>query len=69
MVAGHGFTVVSINYALAPGANYPGPIMQTIDAYRFIRENPSRFPTVDTTRLVIGGDSAGAQVASQFAAM
>lgn len=34
-----------------------------------MKANPQRFPTVDLHRLIIGGDSAGAQLASQFVAM
>lgn len=34
-----------------------------------MKANPQRFPTVDLHRLIIGGDSAGAQLASQFIAM
>lgn len=69
LIAGQGYTVVSINYALAPETNYPGPIVQTGEAYSFLAQNAQRFPTVDLKRLVIGGDSAGTQITSQFIAV
>jgi acetyl esterase/lipase len=69
MIAANGYTVVSINYALAPDHNYQSPLIQTGEAYDFVISNPQRFPTVDGQRLVFGGSSAGAQIASQFMAM
>jgi acetyl esterase/lipase len=69
MMAAKGYTVVSINYALAPAQHYPGPIIQLGEAYEFLKSNRQRFPTINLHRLVIGGDSAGAQIASQFAAV
>ncbi|MGA2074362.1 MAG: alpha/beta hydrolase [Terriglobia bacterium] len=69
MIAARGYVVVSINYELAPETHYPSPIVQLGEAYRFLESNRHRFPTVDLHRLVIGGDSAGAQIASQFIAM
>jgi acetyl esterase/lipase len=64
--ASEGFTVVSINYALAPDNNYPTPLLQLNEVYTFLKANESRFPKIDLQRLIIGGDSAGAQIASQF---
>ena len=37
--------------------------------YAFLQREPQRFPTIDLHRLIIGGDSAGAQIASQFTAL
>lgn len=69
LVAARGYTIVSINYALAPGTPYPGPLVQLAQAHEFLRTAGARFPTVDLHRLVVGGDSAGAQVAAQFIAL
>lgn len=69
MTAARGYTIVSINYALAPGSRYPGPLLQLSEVYAFLKAEPRRFPTVDLRRLIIGGDSAGAQIASQFIAL
>jgi acetyl esterase/lipase len=69
MIPARGYTIVSINYALAPDNLYPGPIIQLGEVYEFLKRDPQRFPTVDLHRLIIGGDSAGAQIASQFTAL
>ncbi len=69
IVSAEGYTVISINYALAPDVHYPTPLIQTGEAYEFIKQNPGRFPAADIHRLIIGGDSAGAQLASQFIAL
>jgi acetyl esterase/lipase len=69
MIAANGYTVVSINYQRAPENHYPGPIIQLGEAYEFLQRDARRFPAVDLHRLIIGGDSAGAQIASQFTAL
>ncbi len=69
MIAAKGYTIVSMNYALAPDNLYPGRIIQLGEVYEFLKREPQRFPTVNLHRLIIGGDSAGAQIASQFTAL
>lgn len=69
MVAARGYTVVSINYELAPQNHYPGPVIQLGEVYTFLRSEAQQFPAVDPQRVIIGGDSAGAQIASQFVAL
>ncbi|RAK47099.1 lipase [Macrococcus epidermidis] len=67
-IAEKGFIVANINYALAPGNQYPTPILQELAAAKFLKKNDHQLP-IDFTQIIIGGDSAGAQIASQFAAM
>lgn len=66
MMASKGYTVVSIDYQVAPERIYPGPVQQMQDAYRFLKAKEQDYPMLDLARLVIGGDSAGAQLAAQF---
>ncbi|MCP0885738.1 alpha/beta hydrolase [Ligilactobacillus sp. WILCCON 0076] len=61
-----GYNVVSINYSLAPDNYYPAQIKQTGDAIRYIVANYSS--KLNVKRIVIGGDSAGAHIASQVIA-
>ena len=56
-----GYVVVNVNYALAPNYKYPTPLIQFDDAIQFIKHNKDRFP-IDLDQVVIGGDSAGAQL-------
>ncbi|KOP65591.1 hypothetical protein AMS62_10295 [Bacillus sp. FJAT-18019] len=69
MMASRGYTVVSINYEVAPEAKYPAPIIQFGEAYEYLNTLAPEFPSLDLDRLVVGGDSAGAQIASQFLAL
>ena len=64
-VASKGFIVVNMNYELAPSAIYPTPLYQVEEAYQFIEKNAQAYG-IDMDRLYFAGDSAGAQIISQF---
>lgn len=66
ILAGHGFTTVSVNYSIAPEKQYPTPIVQLNEALEYIEQNADRLH-VDTSRLVLAGDSAGSQIVAQMA--
>ncbi|HTE58272.1 MAG TPA: alpha/beta hydrolase [Verrucomicrobiae bacterium] len=68
LLASKGFTVVSLNYSLAPGRSYPTQIHQLNQAHKYIQENAERF-YVDTTKIYLAGDSAGAQLSAQMATL
>jgi acetyl esterase/lipase len=68
LLAHAGYTVASLDYSLAPGARYPVPVRQGNAALRYLTANAGRFGG-DPSRIVLGGDSAGAQIASQLAAV
>lgn len=63
-----GHVVVSMNYALAPNTTYPVPVMQTNQALTYIRDHVSEYQG-DPSNLFLAGNSAGAQIASQTAAL
>ncbi|PNZ12193.1 alpha/beta hydrolase [Staphylococcus simiae] len=67
-IAEQGYIVVNINYALAPQYKYPTPLIQMNQAIDFIKENKLELP-IDFDQVIIGGDSAGAQLASQYTAI
>jgi acetyl esterase/lipase len=67
-LASEGFVVVAVNYSLTPGKIYPTAIHQLNDAYAYIETNAVRF-SGDPSRFVLAGDSAGAQLSSQMAAI
>lgn len=66
--AAQGFTVVSVRYSLAPAHKYPLPLHQINDALGYLETNRARLG-IDTDRVVMAGDSAGAQITSQIATM
>ena len=68
MLALEGLTVVAVEYSRAPRARYPTPIRQVNDAIAYVREHADRFH-VDRGRIFVAGDSAGAQISSQIAAL
>lgn len=68
MLTGKGFTTVSIGYSLAPASTYPKPLRQVNAAIAYLIANQQKFG-IDATRIVLAGDSAGAQLSAQTAAM
>ncbi|MGV9746467.1 alpha/beta hydrolase [Rhodococcus zopfii] len=66
-LAAAGFTVVSIGYSLAPEHRYPTPVHQLNDAHAYLAEHAEELH-IDPDRLVLAGDSAGAQLSAQLAA-
>lgn len=68
VLAGRGFTVVNVDYTIAPEATYPAPIRQAIALLDYLDANSERLG-VRRDRWVLAGDSAGAQIAAQTAAL
>jgi acetyl esterase len=66
ILAGRGFVVVGLNYALAPGAQYPQPVEQVNKALAFLSKKAGDHH-LDPSRIVLAGDSTGAQIAAQLA--
>lgn len=65
-LAAHGYHIVNMNYALAPKGRYPSPLLQMNDAYQWILKNAETY-NFDTANFLFAGDSAGAQIVSQYA--
>lgn len=68
ILASKGFTVVAIDYALAPAAHYPTPVKQLNTALGYLLQN-SRQLHITPNRMVLAGDSAGAHITAQLAAI
>lgn len=68
ILAAEGYAAVSVDYTLGPEATYPTPVRQVNDALQHLVGNAASLG-VDPERLVLAGDSAGAQLASQVAAL
>ncbi|MBT2570696.1 alpha/beta hydrolase [Planococcus sp. ISL-110] len=67
-LADSGYVVANIDYALAPESLYPGPVLQANQALAYMQLHAAEYGG-DMERVFIGGDSAGAQIASQVAAL
>ena len=67
-MARRGFAFVNFNYRLAPQWHFPAPLWDTNAVMDWICKNAARYH-LDPSRIIIVGDSAGAQLASQYAAI
>jgi len=68
MLASHGFVVVAPSYSLAPESTYPVPVRQLMAVLSWLGTNAERFH-MDASRIVLAGDSAGAQLSTQLATL
>jgi len=66
ILAGKGYTVVGVDYSIAPGKTYPTPVRQVNTALSYLAKNAKRLH-IDPTRRVLAGDSGGAHIAAQLA--
>lgn len=67
-MAKRGFAFVNFNYRRAPKWKFPTPLADTNAVMEWIVHNARRYH-LDPDRIILLGDSAGAQMTSQFAAM
>lgn len=61
-LATKGYNVVSVNYRLAPKWQSPAPVEDIANAIKYLQEHAEEL-NIDTTKLVLIGRSAGAQIA------
>jgi len=66
ILAAQGYTVVGVDYSVAPEKRYPIALRQLDRALAFLDAHAERF-RIDPSRFVLAGDSAGAQLAAQLA--
>jgi len=67
-MAKRGFAFVNFNYRRAPKWKFPTPLADTNAVMEWIVRNAHRYH-LDPDRIIVLGDSAGAQMTSQYAAM
>jgi len=68
ILASHGYTAVGLNYTLGPEAAYPTAVEQLNTALAYLDAHADELG-VDRERIVLAGDSAGSQLASQLAVL
>jgi acetyl esterase len=66
VLAGHGYTTVGVEYSHGFGSTYPKPVEQVNAALGYLVRNAAEL-NVDPDTIILAGDSAGAQIASQLA--
>lgn len=67
-LASRGFTVVNFNYRLAPRHKFPAPLEDTNRVMKWLVACAGKYH-MDPGKVFLVGDSAGAQLASQYAAI
>ncbi|WP_082581552.1 alpha/beta hydrolase [Leifsonia sp. Root227] len=68
LLASHGYAAVGLNYTISPETTYPTALTQLNDALGFLVEHAAEYG-IDPESIVLAGDSAGSQYASQLATM
>lgn len=61
-----GFAVINFNYTLAPKITFPNPVIETNEVLKWAVDNAEKYG-FDLENVFMIGDSAGAQIASQYA--
>lgn len=67
-LAAEGYNVVAVEYQFAPQTVYPQQLHQVNQALGFLNQHANEFH-IDTQRLYLAGDSAGANLASHYAGL
>ncbi len=67
-LAMRGFTIINFSYRLAPENIFPAAIEDINAVFTWVLDNASEYG-IDLDHLYVAGDSAGAQLASQYVAM
>ena len=67
-MARRGFAVVNFNYRLAPENRFPAPLEDTNAVLQWVAANAAQYH-LDPERIILLGDSAGAQLTSHYAAI
>lgn len=68
LLASRGLTVVNVDYGLAPRNRHPRQVTDLDAALRFLQQMDPRLRP-DMSRVAIGGDSAGAHIAMEYATL
>ena len=68
ILAAEGYTTVGLDYTRGPDAAYPTAVRQLNEALAFLQVHADEY-RIDPDRIVIAGDSAGGNLASQLAAL
>lgn len=68
ILAARGYTTIALNYTISPEVTYPTALTQLATALGYLVEHAADL-RIDPDRIVIAGDSAGAQYTAQLATL
>lgn len=66
VLAAQGYTVVALDYSLAPAKKYPTPVRQVNIAMGYLTAHAQQLH-IDPAHFILAGDSGGAHIAAQLA--
>lgn len=66
VLAGYGYVTVGVEYSTGYGTSYPTPVRQVNTALGYLSAHAAELG-LDPARIILAGDSAGAQLAAQVA--
>ncbi|CAH0201951.1 MULTISPECIES: alpha/beta hydrolase [unclassified Microbacterium] len=66
ILAAEGYTTIAVNYTIGPEGTYPTAVHQLNTALAYVDAHAGEL-NVDASQIVLAGDSAGGQLASQMA--
>lgn len=70
LVAKNRVSVLALNYTVAPDGKYPTQVKQLAQALAFLKAHAGSYNLrPNNMKVILGGDSAGAQIAGQYAAL
>lgn len=69
LIADKGYAFFSINYEWAPEKYFPSQIEQLDNFIKYLREDLSKELPIDISKIILGGDSAGANIVASYAAV
>ena len=69
IISAAGYAVLAPNYAAAPENPYPAAIIQMQELCAHLPAVAKEYGQIDLSRVFLAGDSAGAQIAAQYAAI
>lgn len=69
MLAKKGYAVCAMNYAYAPRYSFPVQIRQVDEMLQYIKEYMKTTYHLDLLDVILGGDSAGANIVASYASM
>ena len=66
ILAAKEYIVVSVDYSIAPEKKYPTPVIQTMNALKFLEKNSNKFH-INSSAIFLAGDSGGSHIIAQVA--
>lgn len=69
LMADKGYGFFSINYEWAPEKHFPNQLKQLNDFLLYLKTELSEELSLDTSKIILGGDSAGANIVANYAAL